>query len=167
MASKAKVRSMQRGAATRDREYVSARELYDQSPPKLTKPELSHFQFGDRVFDDFFESISPRLAAASASGLTASQVSNVLNKAKIKTARGEEWTPRLAWFLMSVWRKVGKSQLKSSGKNDQQSHLDRDVERLRVSRLKDEMRKEFHLPTWADAFPDLLALKSRLEGERS
>lgn len=104
MGSKARSRSMQRGAYKRDGRHLGKGVLHQACPPRLTDRERSHFGLGTRTTDDFFTSLTPVLLAFHHNRFTAAKVSQLLNARQVRTACGDPWTPRLAWFLMSIWR---------------------------------------------------------------
>jgi len=175
---KSKVRSMQRGALHRsDEPPVTNAELYRQSPPLLTDDELIHFRFGNRSINDFFESMSEILQACHHNRLAAGDVAKVLNKKQVRTACGESWTPRLAWFLMKTWRTVyfqkqalerqRKSDLKSTEnspvvRNGREEVIDRAAQRQKAFSFQRVLKNYFKNPTFGEVFPELGALKQAL-----
>jgi hypothetical protein len=175
---KSKVRSMQRGALHRvDETPVTNADLYRQSPPLLTDDELVHFRFGNRSINDFFEGLSDILQACHHNRLAAGDVANVLNKKQLRTACGESWTPRLAWFLMKTWRTVyfQKQALARQRKNDpnqvenpravkneKEEVVDRAAQRQQSFSFQRILKDYFKNPTFGEVFPELGALKQAL-----
>lgn len=102
MGSKARSRSMQRGAYKRDSKPMGGAGR--SCPPRLTDRERPHFGLGTRTTDAFFSKLTPTLLAFHRSRFPAAKVSQLLNARQLRTACGDPWTPRLAWFLMAIWR---------------------------------------------------------------
>lgn len=114
MSSKAKVRSMQRGAHKREKDRRPGnQDLYEKVPPRLTDREKVHFGLGTRTVDSFITKLAPILLACHKSRMPAARICDMLNERQIRTACGDPWTPRLAWFLMATWRKVHFAQSES------------------------------------------------------
>jgi hypothetical protein len=112
MGSKAKSRSMQRGAYKRNGRPMGG-NLNLACPPRLTDRERLHFGLGTRTTDDFFSKLTPTLLAFHRSRFPAGKISQLLNARQIRTACGDPWTPRLAWFLMAIWRDGYSAQVKA------------------------------------------------------
>ena len=101
MASKAKVRSMQRGAAKRDR-----------SPPEvgypglkiiITKREQAHFSLGHVTREVFLARLAPTIQQYARAGIRKpAEVAKLLNRAGIRTSCGEPWSPRLVALLLNL-----------------------------------------------------------------
>lgn len=173
MGMKSKVRSMQRGALLRsDEAPVTNADLYKVSPPLLTDDEMAHFQFGNRSINDFFLGLSDILKACHHNHLAAADVSKVLNKQNARTACGQAWTPRLAWFLMKTWRTVyfNKLELARQAKQaeEQQTRgsmaadIERSIARQQTHTFQKVLRNYFKNPTLGEIFPELGALKQTL-----
>lgn len=178
MGVKSKVRSMQRGAHKRsDEAPVTNAELYKVSPPLLTDDELAHFKFGNRSIDNFFLGLSDILQACHHNRMSAADVAKILNAQKARTACGDPWSPRLAWFLMKTWRTVYFQKLemerqrrqasKTTGKplgEERASHstIDRAVARQQAQTYQRVLRNYFKNPTLGEIFPELGVLKQSL-----
>jgi len=85
---------------------VTNADLYKLSPPLLADEEMAHFQFGNRSINDFFFGFSDILKACHHNHMPAGDVSKILNTQNARTACGQAWSPRLAWFLMKTWRTI-------------------------------------------------------------
>lgn len=173
MGMKSKVRSMQRGALLRsDAVPVTNADLYKVSPPLLTDEEMAHFQFGNRTINDFFLGVSEVLKACHHNHLAAAEVSKVLNTQNARTACGQPWTPRLAWFLMKTWRTVhfhkleqereGRKAAERQAVAAKSSEIDRAVARQEAHTFQKVLRNYFKNPTLGEIFPELGALRQTL-----
>lgn len=178
MGMKSKVRSMQRGAHKRgDETPVTNADLYKQSPPLLTDAELAHFRFGNRSINDFFLGLSDVLLACHKNHLPAAEVSKLLNAKRARTACGELWTPRLAWFLMKTWRTVhfqklalerekrqeaAKAKRSDRPARPENSAIERAVQRQQADTFQKVLRTYFKNPTLGEIFPELGSLKEAL-----
>lgn len=173
--SKAKIRSMQRGAQKRSSAPpIKMGDIYKKHPPRISnqdKPHLDFLKFGK---PEQVAQIKTVVEAARKNGIgTASEISKLLNKLLIKTAIGENWTPRLAWFASSAIRKDDSNSrrhakpqtTRSSGNGD--ANFRTKVDRMIRSRLE-EIHEEFNAstPTLGDSLPELAALKKQLEGNQ-
>ena len=172
--SKAKVKSMQRGAHKRSSEPpVSMQDIYSKHPPKIANSDKPHLDFLKYGKPEQVTQIVAVIEAAKKNGIgTASEISRLLNKLLITTAIGEKWTPRLAWFASSALaahrarpEKQGLHR-KLQGKSKDGLRFREKVNRVVKSRL-DEIRDEFEAsrPTLGEASPELMELKRRLEGD--
>lgn len=95
--------SMQRGAGYRKTEQVDMAVLYAEMPPALTKNERTHFELGNKDATTFVDRIRPSILDLVKAGFRKPRdVSRLLNKQRVTTARGAQWTPRLAWFLLCL-----------------------------------------------------------------
>ena len=170
---KATVRSMQRGAQYRSSETpIRMRDIYKEHPPRIASTDKPHLDFLKYGKPEQVVRIRMVIEAAKKNGIgTASEVSHLLNKLLIKTAIGEKWTPRLAWFAAAEIKAENQAHkarttggdIRGTSKSDTKF---RDmVNRVVKSRL-DEIRAEFEAskPTLGEASPELAALKKRLEG---
>lgn len=173
MGVKSKVRSMQRGALLRsDEAPVTNADLYKVSPPLLTDKEIAHFQFGNRSINDFFLGLSDILKACHHNHLAAADISKVLNKQNARTACGQAWTPRLAWFLMKTWRTVYFNKLEQARESKRAAErksldstaadIERSVARQQAHAFQKVLRNYFKNPTLGEIFPELGALKQTL-----
>ncbi len=185
MGMKSTVRSMQRGALMRsDEAPITNADLYKASPPLLTDDELAHFKFGNRSINDFFLGVSDVLKACHHSHLAAAEVAKVLNKKKSRTACGETWTPRLAWFLMKTWRTVHYQKMKNerqaekianrrNGRSSVALEAESGEKRHKSSPVSQDifqkvLRNYFKNPTLGEMFPELgLLKKAMLDKEAS
>ena len=174
---------MQRGALLRsDGPQVTNADLYEQSPPLLTDDELVHFQFGNRSIDAFFLGVSDILLACHQSRQSAGEVSRVLNKAQVRTACGEAWTPRLAWFLMKTWRTVHFEKQALARQRAQDSRrieptpgpervddtpIERAARRQSAASFQRVLKTYFKNPTLGEIFPQLGALKTALQAQEA
>ena len=167
--SKAKIRSMQRGAQKRDRgPPLNLHELYKKHPPRLAKADKPHLDFRRFGKLENVDRIKIVVLAAQKNGIgTASEISSLLNKLLITTAIGEKWTPRLVWFATSAIRAEHSSAAEAKRLSNR-SHNDAKfcdfVNRAIGSRL-DEIQNEFDRtkPNLGDAYPELANLKKKLE----
>lgn len=163
---------MQRGAQKRSSEpAIKMRDVYERHPPKIAsadKPHLDFLKYGrlERV-----EKIRTVIDAAKKNGIgTAGEISHLLNKLQIKTAIGERWTPRLAWFA-SAAVKIQGNEIKtrsSSGDSFGSSRSEvkfRDLVDLVVKSRLEEIQSQFEIsvPKLGDALPELAELKRRFE----
>lgn len=101
MASKGKVRSMQRGALVRP-----SRERDDGKYPglkiQMTKGEYPNFEFGQQTLDVTINRLQPLVRSYAKAGFRKPvDVARLLNKAGEKTACGQPWSPRLVALLLS------------------------------------------------------------------
>jgi hypothetical protein len=79
----------------------SSTEDRDKSKRLIAKQELDHFSFGAVQRDQFLASLEPVVRNFAENGFKhPKDVSRLLNKNGLKTACGEAWTPRLAFFLL-------------------------------------------------------------------
>ncbi|MGI9370744.1 MAG: hypothetical protein ACR2O2_18095 [Ruegeria sp.] len=171
--SKAKVRSMQRGAQKRSEEApIRMQEIYKNHPPRLANGDKPHLDFRKFGKPEQLDKIRTVILAAQQNGIdTASEVSCLLNKLLIKTAIGDSWTPRLAWFAAKVVKSDARASQRSTTPTARSSKKDvhfRDlVNRVVKSRLE-EIKDNFAAsqPTLGDASPELLELKRTLEQKR-
>jgi hypothetical protein len=100
---KTRSRSMQNGSHHYDRESIDLGELYKEHPPALTKEERAQFEFGAVNLKSFISRLSPVVRELSKAGFRKPKdVARLLNKKGIYTATGAPWTPRLAYFLLSL-----------------------------------------------------------------
>jgi hypothetical protein len=100
---KGKSKSMQRGAAVRDRTSMSKEDFYSGTKIELTEAEVKHFHFGTNDVASFVGQIEPTIRHYANNGFRKPRdVSRLLNKEHKRTACGEAWTPRLAWFLLKL-----------------------------------------------------------------
>jgi hypothetical protein len=98
---KTRSQSMQKGAAKCDSKRMSKEDFYRQTLIEISKTEQAHFGFGGVDRDAFVESLRPLIRRYAKSGFRKPHdVARLLNKQGIRTAIREEWTPRLAWFLL-------------------------------------------------------------------
>ncbi len=166
---------MQRGAQKRSSEPpVSMQEIYKKHPPKIASLDKPHLDFQKYGKPEQLTRIRTVIEAAKKNGIgTASEISRLLNKLTIKTAIGEQWTPRLAWFAArAVFDETSReADTKPYQKFEHQSRettkfQDR-VNRLVKSRL-DAIRSDFEdsKPTLGDVSAELAALKKTLEGQK-
>ena len=94
---------MQRGAVVRDRTYMSKAEFYSGTKIELTEAEVKHFHFGTNDVATFVDRMEPTIRLYAKSGFRKpADVSRLLNKENKRTACGEAWSPRLAWFLLKL-----------------------------------------------------------------
>ena len=102
--SKAHTRSTQRGARKSGRTFApDTQKLYNVSPPILTHGEKANFEFGEMRQDKFVKSFREFIRTCKKNGFSKPEdISKQLNKNGYKTACGNTWTRRLAWFLLSL-----------------------------------------------------------------
>ncbi|WP_460273936.1 hypothetical protein [Celeribacter sp. ULVN23_4] len=167
--SKAKIRSMQRGAQKRSsKPPIKMQDIYKKHPPQLSSIDKPHLDFQKYGSLKDVARIKMIVEAARKNEIdTSSEISTLLNKLMIKTAIGEKWTPRLAWFVKRAVNSHGKA-LHPTKSHVNQSRSDREfhdlVRRVVKSRLE-EIKSEFEAskPTLGDASPELARLKEQLE----
>jgi hypothetical protein len=100
---KGKSKSMQRGAVVGDRTFMSKEDFYSGTKIELTEAEVKHFHFGTNDVATFVDHIEPTIRVYAKNGFRKpADVSRLLNKENKRTACGEGWTPRLAWFLLKL-----------------------------------------------------------------
>ena len=93
--------SYQRGMGKSDYGPITAADLARFTKTKISKEELDHFGFGSRTREVVLTELEPLLRGYAKNGFkTPKDVARLLNKAGVKTACGEQWTPQLAWFLL-------------------------------------------------------------------
>jgi hypothetical protein len=81
---------------------MSKEEFYSGTRIELTEAEVKHFHFGRNDVATFVEHVEPTIRLYARNGFRKpAVVSRLLNKENKRTACGEAWTPRLAWFLLS------------------------------------------------------------------
>lgn len=170
---KAKVRSMQRGAQKRSgKSPIRMQDIYKKHPPKIASADKPHLDFLKYGKPEQIVLIRAVIEAAKKNGIgTASEISRILNKMLIKTAIGEKWTPRLAWFAAAAVKAHNlPHEVRAPGRSiEKQSRTEtkfRDmVNRVVKSRFKEISSEiEASTPTLGEALPELAALKRRLEG---
>lgn len=172
---KARVRSMQRAAQkSRGGTPLRMADVYVDHPPQMAsadKPHLDFSKFGKT--EDFWKIITVIKAAHKGGIGTASEVSKLLNKLHLKTAIGETWTPRLAWFAGSAMRAQTQRSVEHSAHKPNDSKAAGDptfndqVARIVTSRLCEiQTAYEASKATLGDVGSDLMALKHRLEGKK-
>lgn len=168
--SKAKIRSMQRGAQKRSTAPpIKMSDIYKKHPPKISsqdKPHLDFLKFGK---PEQVAQLKTVIEAAQKNGIgTASEISKLLNKILIKTAIGENWTPRLAWFAVSAMRSTDQTKPQAARiSNNADANFRTKVDRLIRSRLE-AIHEEFDAsrPTLGDSLPELAALKKQFGGNQ-
>ena len=100
MTSKARVRSMQRGASRRDRTPRSEIPDYENFKPQLRPEDAACLGVSTGKFQIVLDRTGERVAGYMRAGYRRPQeIAKLLNRAKIRTAQSTEWTPRLVWFL--------------------------------------------------------------------
>lgn len=93
--------SYQRGMGKSDYGPITAADLAKFTKTKISKEELNHFSFGSRTREVVLTEVEPLVRGYAKNGFkTPKDVARLLNKANVKTACGEQWTPQLAWFLL-------------------------------------------------------------------
>jgi hypothetical protein len=94
---------MQRGAVVRDRTFMSKEDFYSGTKIELTEAEVKHFHFGTNDVATFVDHIELTIRLYAKNGFRKpADVSRLLNNENKRTACGEAWTPRLAWFLLRL-----------------------------------------------------------------
>lgn len=148
-------------------------DIYSKHPPRIASADRPHLDFLKYGKPEQVVQITVVIEAAKKNGIgTASEISRILNKLLIRTAIGEKWTPRLAWFAASalaVHRTRSEKQSPhrgTDGKSQDEAKFRDKVNRVVKSRLA-EIRDEFEAskPTLGEASPELMELKRRLAGE--
>jgi hypothetical protein len=98
---KSRSESMQRGSQIRDGKRMSKEAFFSQTNITMAKDEVAHFQLAAVGLDQFIEALRPIVRSAAKNGFRKpSDVSRLLNKWKVTTACGSQWSPRLTWFLL-------------------------------------------------------------------
>ncbi|MBR0679448.1 hypothetical protein GXW74_03030 [Roseomonas eburnea] len=99
---KSKSKSMQRGTYYNDEEKISKQEFYESTQQTLSKSEIDHFQFGDTKRVEFLNKMRPHIQQLSRIRIRKpAEVAKNLNRKRLFTACGQEWSPRLVAFLLS------------------------------------------------------------------
>lgn len=102
---KGRSQSMQRGAGLRSSEpYVSSSDLYAEGAKiKFTDADRVHFEHGARDnAQAWFQRIAGVARACGRNGLgKPKDVARILNEQGLRTIIDDQWTPRLAWFLLN------------------------------------------------------------------
>lgn len=102
MGSKSQVRSMQRGAAKRDRAPTSKCPDYGGKAPTLRLEDRGHLGLTEEAFDRLAGALKEKVLGYARAGFRKpADVSRLLNKEKVRTPGGTEWNPRLVHFLLS------------------------------------------------------------------
>jgi len=97
---KARSASYQRGMGMNDEDRLTEADRAKFKKTKISNEELDHFSFGERTRDVMLDELEPLLRSYAKNGFRLPKdVARLLNKAGVKTACGERWTPQLAWFL--------------------------------------------------------------------
>lgn len=95
--------SYQRGMGRSDSPPLTEADRANFKKTTISSEEMSHFSIGDRTRDLLLDEVEPLLRVYAVNGFKSPKdVSRLLNKAGVKTARGEPWTPQLAWFLLEM-----------------------------------------------------------------
>lgn len=97
---KARSASYQRGMGMNDDGPLTEAERAKFKKTKISQQELEHFSFGERTREVMLDELEPILRGYAKNGFRLPKdVARLLNRAGMKTACGERWTPQLAWFL--------------------------------------------------------------------
>ena len=95
--------SYQRGMGKSDSPPLTEADRAKFKKTRISSEEISHFSIGDRTRDLLLDELEPHLRVFAVNGFKSPKdVSRLLNKAGVKTARGEPWTPQLVWFLLEM-----------------------------------------------------------------
>lgn len=71
--------------------------------PLLAAGERTHFDFGANDKETFLKKLGPLIKAYAREGIRKPlEVTHALNRAGVRTARGEKWSPRLTSFLLEM-----------------------------------------------------------------
>lgn len=101
MGSKSQVRSMQRGAAKRDRAPTSKCPDYGGKAPTLRLEDRGHLGLTEEAFDRIAGALKEKVLGYARAGFRKpADVSRLLNKENLRTPGGTEWNPRLVHFLL-------------------------------------------------------------------
>jgi hypothetical protein len=160
--SKRKSIQMERMSRGRSGGRVTNKELYAVSPPRLTKAENCHFRFGSVTEEVLFGRIDSILRASSRASHTASKVANALNRANKKTACGEKWDRRLAWFAMRTWQDV-QAQVDRPLSVTKDRPIDRAVRQQSDNNYRKHLKKLFETPKIGGKFHFLADLLAQLK----
>lgn len=129
---KGKSKSMQRGAIVRDRTYLSKEEFYAGTTVELTEAEVKHFHFGENDVASFVDRLEPTVRLYVKNGFRRPvDVSRLLNKEQKRTACGEQWSPRLTWFLLKL---MFGSSVKPNRQRTQETEKARAPKKARILR---------------------------------
>lgn len=103
---KSTVRSMQNAARNgAAQQPIYMRDIYKDHPPQISSVDKAHLDFVKFGKSGEAAKISMVVSAAKRNGIgAAAEVSKLLNKLHLRTALGEHWTPRLAWFAAAEFR---------------------------------------------------------------
>jgi hypothetical protein len=108
----AKSASKPRGAVVRkSRPRITRREEYSRTHIVLTAAEYCHFSLGSIQEHRLLAELRPVVRVFARGGIRKPhEVARALNRAGKRTACGEQWTPRLVWFLLSKMFASGSSK---------------------------------------------------------
>lgn len=88
----------------------------------IAREEHDHFNFGQRTRAVVLGEMGPVLRAYAKNGITGSKdVARLLNKAGLKTACGEAWTPRLASILQKLLYEERRARREKAAKDRAES----------------------------------------------
>jgi hypothetical protein len=102
MGLKSRVASMQRGTKLRDpRPFVRSSNYGGRKPSQRMEDDL-HLGASHEARASLLEGLEPKIRIWSRGGFRKpAEVCRLLNKFGHRTATGDQWSPRLVWFLLS------------------------------------------------------------------
>lgn len=168
---KSTVRSMQnaaRNGAAQNPVYM--RDIYKDHPPQISSADKAHLDFVKFGKSDEAEKIRMVISAAKKDGIgAAAEVSKLLNKLRLRTALGEPWTPRLAWFAAAEFRNAASQSLARTANATKaaacESKAFSTTLRAAIKSHLESIREEFSAsqPKLGDAHPGLSDLLKRIQ----
>jgi hypothetical protein len=101
MGVKSKVASMQRGAQRRNRTSREATPDYQNFDPIMRTVDEAQLGMSYQIRETLKEKLKPILRSYQGAGFRKPHdICRLLNKSGARTATGDQWTPRLVWFLL-------------------------------------------------------------------
>jgi hypothetical protein len=135
---KGRSQSQQRGAHYRDTEPLGP--IVEKSV--LSHAEEVHFAVGTSRHDEWLDSVEPMVRAFARNGFRKPvDVSRLLNKQQVRTAAGQPWTPRLAWFLLGYLYSDERKKRRASMRTARPKRRSEEKTTARQSLTKDELAR--------------------------
>lgn len=100
---KGRSQSAQRGSYYRDGSGWTHRDLKRFAELPLAAEEIGNFHCGAITPEKLADRLRPTVRDLARNGFRKpADVAKLLNRSDVRTANGGKWTPRLAWFLLSL-----------------------------------------------------------------
>lgn len=100
---KGRSQSAQRGSYYRDGNGWTHYDLKRFAELPLAKDEVGNFRCGATTPEKLANMLERRVRDLARNGFRKpADVAKLLNRSQVRTANGGRWTPRLAWFLLSL-----------------------------------------------------------------